>query len=323
MFMGTTSKIAIAVLVLIAIALGVIGYMMTQRPAPLPVQSQVVASNGSAGYPVVVAAQTISAGFPIAANAVKVLAFPEQPAGAFTRPAEVVGAVPAVAIGQGVPVLRSNLVSGLATQIPAGFRALALHVNEVIAVGDHLRPGDFVDVFFVLPGQQGAMAGTAPTQARLLCPDLRVMAVGPQTVNKEVALTKPTPMGPAAQKQTQYQAPATPPQSVVLEVPTAEVAKLVLGEQSGQLFLALRNPEDDKVPTPHIFPTPPPALAPSLIPVAAQKSVLKVPENRAYAGLTLPGLAGEKKAQAAAAARVAPRPLMEIYLGNKKSALPY
>jgi len=322
--MGTTSKIAIALLVLIAIGLGVAGYVMTQRSAPAPsAQTQVVASNRSAGYPVVVAAQTLSAGAPISANSVKVIAFPEQPTGAFSSTDQVVGAVPSINIEQGVPVLRSSLVSGLATQVPAGFRALALHVNEVTAVGDHVRPGDFVDVFFYLPSQQGALAGSAPTQARLLLSDLRVLAVGPQTVNKDVALTKPSSMGPAAQKSTEYEAPATPPQSVVLQVPTAEVAKLVLAEQSGQLFLALRNPKDDHVPTPDIFPTPPPALAPSLLPVAAQKSALEVPENRAYAGLTLAGLAGEKKTPVAAPTRVAPRPLMEIYLGDKKSTLPY
>ncbi|MBU2722262.1 Flp pilus assembly protein CpaB, partial [Acidithiobacillus ferridurans] len=67
--MGNTAKIVIAILVLLAIALGVSAYMVSQ-PSPV-VQSKTSAAapqQPAAGVAVVVAAKTLSAGFPIPPN---------------------------------------------------------------------------------------------------------------------------------------------------------------------------------------------------------------------------------------------------------------
>ena len=323
--MGNTAKIVIAILVLLAIALGVSAYLVSQ-PSPV-VQSKTSAAapqQPAAGVAVVVAAKTLSAGFPIPPDGVKLLHYPEFPAGAFHETAHVVGKVPQVNIGMGAPVMSGNLLSGLATQVPEGDVAMAIDVNKAIAVGDHLQPGDFVDVFTTLAGDQMTMHGGWPTQSRLLLADLRVLAVGPQTVVRHVAQGEPSAFGPAAGSAgNSNQPPREPPSTVVLQVPVASAATLALASGQGHLLLALRNPKDHTLPDTGAFPTPSPALPPAELPVAQRKAALAKPENRAYAGLTLPGLAGKSKAAERAMHPLPPPPMMEIYQGGQKTAVPY
>ncbi|MHB8115954.1 MAG: Flp pilus assembly protein CpaB [Acidithiobacillus ferrivorans] len=320
--MGNTAKIVIAILVLLAIALGVSAYMVSQpSPVLLVKTGTAVPQPPVAGVAVVVAAQTLSAGVPIAQNGIKILHYPEFPAGAFHQADHVVGKVPQVNIGMGAPVMASNLLSGLATQVPSGDVAMAVDVNKAIAVGDHLRPGDFVDVFSTLAGDQMTMHGGWPTQSRLLLADLRVLAVGPQTVVRHVAESRPSAFGPATDNSNQP--PREPPSTVVLEVPVASAATLALASGQGHLLLALRNPKDHAQPDTQAFPTPPPALIPTRLPVTQRQKALAKPENRAYAGLTLPGLAGKGKAAERAMHPLPPPPMMEIYQGGQKTAVPY
>ena len=323
--MGNTAKIVIAILVLLAIALGVSAYMVSQPRPVLPAKTGAAApQQPTAGVAVVVAAKTLSAGVPIPQNGVKVLQYPEFPAGAFHQAGHVVGKVPQVNIGMGAPVMSGNLLSGLATQVPSGDVAMAIDVNKAIAVGDHLQPGDFVDVFTTLAGDQMTMHGGWPTQSRLLLADLRVLAVGPQTVVRHVAEGEPSAFGAAAGSAgNSNQPPREPPSTVVLEVPVAAAATLALASGQGHLLLALRNPKDHALPDTQAFPTPPPVLIPSGLPVAQRQKALAKPENRAYAGLTLPGLAGKGKAAERAMHPLPPPPMMEIYQGGQKTAVPY
>ncbi len=68
--------------------------------------------------PVVVTTRAVEAGKPLAADALKVEMLPIEPAGAYTEVARVAGQVPLVSIGANVPVLESQLLAGLAAQIP-------------------------------------------------------------------------------------------------------------------------------------------------------------------------------------------------------------
>lgn len=321
--MGNKAKIVIAILVLLAIILGVAAYAIS-TPSP----SKVVTSTGkpaltpNAGVSVVVASKPLAAGTPIAADALKVLRYPEFPAGAYHQVAAVAGQVPAVNIGVGAPVLHSNMISGLATQVPEGDLAMAIRVNEEIAVGDHLHPGDFVDVFTTLPGNQSQMQGGWPTQSRLLLAGLRVLAVGPQTVSHTINAGQPGQDRGIVNGQANGQ--QQPPATVVLQVPVASASTLALASSQGHLLLALRNPKSTGMPDVQDFPTPAPALLPSKIPQSQRKEALAKPENRAYAGLTLPGLAGKSKTEAQAMRPLPPPPpMMQVYDGGQKTAVPY
>jgi Flp pilus assembly protein CpaB len=324
--MGNKAKIAIAILVLLAVILGVAAYVISlpppsvQRPAESSPNST---STAPAGVAVVVASKPLMAGKPISADALKVLHYPEFPSGAYHQTSSVIGQVPVTDIGAGVPVLHTNMVSGLATQVPEGDLAMAIHVNEEIAVGDHLHPGDFVDVFTTLPGNEGQMHGGWPTQSRLLLAGLRVLAVGPQTVAHSLSHTQPGQDNAVVNGQANGQQ-AQPPSTVVLQVPVASSATLALASAQGHLLLALRNPKSSGMPDVQDFPVPTPALIPTKIPVNQRKDALQKPENRAYAGLTLPGLAGKSKAEAQAMRPLPPPPpMMQIYDGAQKTAVPY
>ncbi|MFA7495763.1 MAG: Flp pilus assembly protein CpaB [Acidithiobacillus sp.] len=323
--MGNKAKIAIALLVLLAVILGVTAYVISMPSSTLPSKPSPNRSTpaASTGVNVVVASKTLMAGKPIAADALKVLHYPEFPNGAYHHTTSVLGQVPTTTIGAGVPVLRSNMVSGLATQVPEGALAMAIHVNEQIAVGDHLHPGDFVDVFTTLPGNQMQMHGGWPTQSRLLLAGLRVLAVGPQTVSKNIQPGQPGQDNAIVNGQNSGAA-VQPPSTIVLQVPVASAATLALASNQGHLVLALRNPKSTGMPDQADFPTPSPALVPSKLPPSQRQDALQKPENRAFAGLTLPGLAG-KSATAAQSMRPLPPPppMMQIYDGGQKTAVPY
>jgi pilus assembly protein CpaB len=324
--MGNKAKIAIAILVLLAVILGVAAYVISMPSPSVQHPAKSTASSTSttpAGVAVVVASKPVMAGKPIPANALKVLHYPEFPTGAYHQTRSVIGQVPTTDIGAGVPVLHTNMVSGLATQVPEGDLAMAIHVNEEIAVGDHLHPGDFVDVFTTLPGNEGQMHGGWPTQSRLLLAGLRVLAVGPQTVSHSVDQAQPGQDNAVVNGQANGQQ-AQPPSTVVLQVPVSASATLALASAQGHLLLALRNPKSSGMPDVQDFPVPTPALIPTKIPVNQRKDALQKPENRAFAGLTLPGLAGKSKAEAQAMRPLPPPPpMMQLYDGAQKTAVPY
>lgn len=317
--MNKLTKVIAALLLVAALLLGIYAWLLASKPPPppppppTPAQSQL--------YPVVIATKPLAAGVPIAADALKVESFPVTPTGSFVETAAVVGKVPVVEIGTGVPVLRSQLSAGLATQIVEGERGVAISIDEAVAVGNRIKPGDFVDVFFILRRDSQEIDNG---QARLLLSKKRVLAIGLNAVNEEAPQ-----QDAAAARRGEIQA-----RTAVLAIPTEQIAKLALAQQAGKLVLALRNPKDPEMPTEELFPEPPAVLhakdlKPGVVPktpeqlaVAAQ---LKLPANQAFAGLALPGLAASgamAKPQQAAASRsgtaVARAPAVEVIRGGKR-----
>jgi pilus assembly protein CpaB len=71
--------------------------------------------------------------------------------GAFLQPAEVIGREVLFPLAKGQPILDRDLSAagsgtGLASKIPDGMRAIALHSDEVVGVGGFLVPGSHLDV---------------------------------------------------------------------------------------------------------------------------------------------------------------------------------
>lgn len=319
--MGNRAKLIVALLVGVATILAVAAYVLSQ-PSQVPLKHpESTSSQQHPTVPVVVAKTLLPAGKVISADDLEVLPYPSQPSGAFAQIASLVGKTPAVNIAPQVPVLQQNLISGLATQISPGHVAMAIQANPVLAVGYHLHPGDWVDVFGTLPGnQQNGAAGGWPTQSRLLLPHLRVLAVGPVTVShaEPVGAKKahPDDFGSAEQ---------SAPRTLVLQVPLAAANTLALASEQGRLLLALQNPQNPTEPDLSAFPTPPPVLSPSRLPYGQRQHALRQPANRAFAGETLPGLAGQGEPAAAAphyAAR-APRPTVQVIAGGQVARIPY
>lgn len=285
--MVNLAKIAVGVLLAIALALGVYGWMLAKTPqaSDPQVQASNSDSKSSADVSVVVAAQAIPAGQALKAEDLQLSALPSKLDGAYDDVAAAVGSVPAVDIPKGAPVLKGQMVTGLALKVAEGERAVAVKVDESIGVGNRIRPGDFVDVFFVLRRDGNEID---QSQARLLLSRKRVLAYGAASVD---ALT-------TAEKTDGKQASGPDnARTAVLAVPVAEVSQLALGGSNGSLVLALRNPTDMTEPDMEKF-----APLPGVLAVAMTKgSVAAALEgaDAAQAGVAMSSLAGSTGTSAA------------------------
>ncbi|PRY00163.1 Flp pilus assembly protein CpaB [Paraburkholderia sp. BL25I1N1] len=277
--MPNLTKILAGVLIAVALVLGLFAWSLSRRPAPVAVTPATQAS-----FPVVVATHTLPAGKAITVNDVRVQSLPINPNGAFTDPAQLAGRVPNAEIGAESPVLESQLSSGLAERVEPGERALAVRVDEGNAVGNRLRPGNFVDVFFTLKrdGSLGNGGEIDRTQARLLMSKVRVLAFGNATASGDSA---GDPNGMV--------------RTAVLAVPVADIDRLTLAESAGRLIFALRNPKDPEVIDQTVLPA-----YPGVLKTAAHAGAAEPlrDSTRAAAGVALDTLSGAANASGAGAA---------------------
>jgi pilus assembly protein CpaB len=192
----------------------------------------------------------------------------------------------------------------MAKLLKPGERALAVPVDEQAGVGNRVLPGDYVDVFLSLKPPPVASFGkrvVEETQTRLLLSHLRVLAYGdqnlprPQVVANDAAADDDRKGASRAARQatlSRREGPPVVPRTAVLAVPLEDADRLLLGVQNGRLALALRPAGDDSEADRQLFQQPGGVLAvrPGL--GAEQRQALGQPENRAYAGISGPGLAG-------------------------------
>ncbi|MET3395051.1 pilus assembly protein CpaB [Variovorax sp. 1140] len=251
------TKIIAAILVLLAIALGGYAWMLSrQAPAPAMAAAGPAAEPVKAKevlvYPVVVAAKPLPAGEAIPADALRVERLTINPTGAFQDVNVASGRVPVLDLAEGTPVMENQLVSGLAMRIGEGERAVAIKADEVMGVGNKIQPGDFVDVFITLKSDG---KDVDRSQARLLLARKRVLAFGNASVD---GMASKSPDKAVQQAQRNDNA-----RTAVLAVPIDEVNRLTIGDASGRLMLALRNPADKSEPDPRLFAELPTALQPA------------------------------------------------------------
>ncbi len=277
------TKIIAAILVLLAIALGGYAFMLSRQASAPPPVATTPAANPSkaqqtATYPVVIASRLLPAGQVIPADALRVERLSINPAGAFQDTAIVAGRVPVLDLGEGLPLLEGQLVSGLALRVSEGERAVAVRADEVMGVGNKVQPGDFVDVFVMLKSDG---KDVDRSQARLLLSRKRILAFGSASVD---GMPPKGADGKAnAQAQSQRNEAA---RTAVLAVTVDEVNRLTLGESSGRLLLALRNPTDLSEPDPKLFAELPTALQPAPPKPGEPRRAPLEGLNRAQAGLT-------------------------------------
>jgi len=221
-------------LTLLAVLLAVAGWLLSRQDvqeAPPPAAPSLVPDAGQAptGYPVLVAQQDLPAFSPLDAarlsSTFAVVHYPEPVAGSFADPA-------VVPVHSGA-VLRQPLLAGdvlrarhfdegsvLAATVPAGKRALAITVDEVIGGGSYLQPGDRVDVLYYVQSPEDGR----PQLARRLLQGVRVLAYGERLTS--VAPDEGASLRHAAR-------------SAVLAVSAVQAPALLLAEQTGRLRLAI------------------------------------------------------------------------------------
>lgn len=280
--MSKLTKIMAAVLILLAAGMAILAWWMGRQPAVVPANASAAKTITHAN---VVAAKKLEMGKPISASDLKLLDLPTAVGGAYQDIDSVVGKIPAVDIPAGTLIMASSLVRGLALQLAAGERAVAVPVDEVVGIGNRIEAGDYVDVFFTLKQSQGRGTDDAEiekSQARLLASRRRVLAYGASAVSEVKSGGDVLPGN----------TPQTQARTAVLATPVDQVNLLLLAIQNGKLSLALRNPDDDGMADGDLFAAPAKVLGARPELSSEQKDELKTADNQAFAGIDLSSWSG-------------------------------
>lgn len=184
-----------------------------------------LSSNTGSGKMVVVAAKPIPAGTVLAEKDVQSIPWPVEgtPAGAFEAASQVTGHTVLQPLTQGEPVLAARLAStekGGGSGVPAGMRAVSVHVSDSSGVLTQLAPGQKVDVQVLITRKS---ANSEP-ELRTILEGVSVLAVNPQP--------EPSSQG------------ANLPAVTLLTNP-ADADVLALADSGARVRLALRNPLDN------------------------------------------------------------------------------
>jgi pilus assembly protein CpaB len=177
--------------------------------------------------PLVVATQTVPLGAVLGRDSVKLRPVPESlfPAGGFGRIEDVLERSVISTIQPDEPVLEARLAArgsgiGLAPLIPAGMRAIAVRVNDVVGVAGFILPGMRVDVLVT-----ARPPGRSETFTRTVLQNIPVLSAGQtiQTDGKSQSINVPV---------------------VTLLVDPGEAEVLTLANTEGRIQLVLRNSTD-------------------------------------------------------------------------------
>jgi pilus assembly protein CpaB len=187
--------------------------------------------------PVVIAAVDLPVGAELRPENLAVVAWPAAsvPAGAFEDPKELEGKAVASRIYRAEPLLAAKLVggNGLSALLPAGMRAVAVRVDDVVGVAGFVQPGDSVDVIVTIRADGGMVISS-----KVILQAVRVLAVG-----KEL--------------DTRAKGDKVVPATVAtLMVDAAQSEWLALAAAQGKILLTLRSATDtDVVATKGITPS--------------------------------------------------------------------
>lgn len=137
-------------------------------------------------------------------------------------------------------VLAKGAETGLATQVAISRRALSIPVNDVYGVTRLLKPGDRVDVVSNITYRTPA---GPEFEVKTVLQDVHILAVGEVIQNNIPSAFEEDPI--AGTKKAVNLRGSRNFQTVTVEVTPQEAQALVLIlENSGNLFLTLRNPID-------------------------------------------------------------------------------
>jgi Flp pilus assembly protein CpaB len=182
-----------------------------------------LSSNSGNGKMMVVAAKALKPGTVVQASDVKLLPWPgDLPKGGFGSADQVIGETVFDWIGEDEPVFVSRLAdakSGGGSGVPAGMRAVSVHVTDSTGVVSLLRAGQKVDVQVVVGRtEKGDVA------VRTALEDLKVLSVTPQTEQSSQGTALPV---------------------VTLLAKPVEADVLAAADSGARVRLTLRNPLDD------------------------------------------------------------------------------
>ncbi len=201
---------------------------------------------------VIVARKYIPAGTLLTENIVDVFQIPEQ----FVQPGVMLSGTvlknPAgayiystvVPISKGEQVMFTKLTlkgtsTGLALNIPAGYRAISFPVDEVSSVAELIRPGDFVDILTIYNYTAG---GKERAKTSTLFQKVLVLAVGKQFVGR-----KPVIKSDNSQQISSSDSDTGGYSSITLSLTPTDAQILLLASSRAELTFVLRPYGDEEV----------------------------------------------------------------------------
>lgn len=222
--MKKQQRTLIVMLVAVATA-GLASYGVYRAIQRMPVREVEVAN-----MHVVVAAQSLPMGTRLAANQLRVVAWPSRNpvGGSFADPKDLVGRGVITPIAENEPITATKVASleagaGLPPVIPEGMRAISVRVNDVIGVAGFVVPGTLVDVLVTVRPN----TGTDEPMTRTVVSKVEVLTAGTKLDQEQSKDGKPIPTS-----------------VVTLAVLPEDAERITLAGNEGKITLALRNPLD-------------------------------------------------------------------------------
>lgn len=181
-------------------------------------------------YTVAVAARALPIGTRLAAEDVRMIAWPSASpvAGAIVKAEDAVGRGLMASVVENEPLTAAKLAeagagAGLPAKIAAGMRAISVKVDDVVGVAGFAVPGAHVDVVVSITQREQSVA-------RVVVSNVEVLAAGTRTEQVQ----------PAAAGTTRQ----SPDSVVTLLVTPAEAERISLAASVGRITLTLRHPLD-------------------------------------------------------------------------------
>jgi pilus assembly protein CpaB len=314
--MSSTALKVLALLALVlAAGLGLVAYRMSQTMVTPTVADPTENSGAQTQTMAVVAIKPLTAYVAVPAESVALVPVAVLPPEYFSKPEQVVGRAPLIDIEVGTTLGQRFFrdANTLVRSIPPGFQAMSLEINDVIAVGGFVRPGDLVDVLLYI---RSTGREVEDSQARILLREARVLAYEDRVLND--AEPSDTGQADSNNRQTQQQR-ARRVRTAVLAVPETDTTRVMLGASLGELRLSLRGarPEDETQlgqaeTTPGTLAT---ATGSARVDASASPKTAVDPTQKDQV-ITLRELAGIKKKQGTTTNTPA-APAVIIYRGNE------
>ncbi|MCA9470573.1 MAG: Flp pilus assembly protein CpaB [Nitrospirales bacterium] len=218
LFMGLAVGIALVTTILIY------NWLQQQKQSPQVVEERTVTIEGT---PIAVASADLAWGTPIKKEMIREIPFPQEnlPSGHFKKPEDLIGRIVLTSMKRHEPILESKLApidiksGGVLGVLDPEKRAMAVKVDQVVALPGFLKPGDRVDIMLTMAGEKGQKKIT-----KTVLENMKVLAIGTQ-MERGPADGKPQPV-----------------KIVTFEVTLEEAEMLAMASNGGQLRFALRSP---------------------------------------------------------------------------------
>lgn len=206
--------------------------------------------------PTVIATKDIPLGVTVLADMVKVeerKVDTERKAGAFAGTDLVIGKVARRKITAGAQLEQadfSTTSTGCSTiDVPPGFRAMAIQVDQVTGVGTVINTGDYVDAVIGFTGDKFPVVTINPTDDTItVVSGLNTTSVKMLVEGMQVLCRQLPPVAPPAEGQpapTQGETPLNGQQEIVMVAVTATQAEIIkFAQLDGSISLVLRSAKD-------------------------------------------------------------------------------